>query len=245
MPVIYLTGRTFEAMQSFGNSWPHTVERDNVQIKKAESIDPTTRFRQLSNVTDPRQAIFMEEQIKLNLGSGKNPQSGYINVDKFGQPDLILDLELFPWPWEDSSVSEVLLNHTLEHLGQNTDTFLRIVKELYRICKSQTLIHIAVPHPRHDDFINDPTHVRIITPDTIDLFSQKKNREWIEEGYANTPLGLYLDVDFELQRVNRVLDPAWGDKLDRREISEAQLNEDSKRYNNVIKEYRMIVKVIK
>ncbi len=187
----------------------------------------------------------MRNPIKLNLGCGKNLQNGYINVDKYGEPDLRHDLEIFPWPWEHSSVSEVLLNHTLEHLGQATDTFLKIIQELYTICRDQALLHIAVPHPRHDDFISDPTHVRIITPDTIHLFSKKKNREWIEGGFANSPLGIYLDVDFELKHVNRVLDPVWGNKLDRKELSEAQLSQLSKQYNNVIKEYRMIVKVIK
>jgi hypothetical protein len=187
----------------------------------------------------------MQNPIKLNLGCGKNPQAGYINVDKFGQPDLRHDLERCPWPWKDSSVIEVLLNHTLEHLGQAAATFLAIMQELYRICRNRALIHIAVPHPRHDDFINDPTHVRIITPDTIHLFSKKKNREWIAAGLANSPLGIYLDVDFELQQVNRVLDPAWAEELTSRPLDEARLLQLSRRYNNVIKEYRMVVQVVK
>jgi hypothetical protein len=35
--------------------------------------------------------------IKLNLGCGKNPMPGYVNVDKFGTPDVRHDLETFPW----------------------------------------------------------------------------------------------------------------------------------------------------
>ena len=187
----------------------------------------------------------MSNPIKLNLGCGKNALNGYINVDKYGQPDLRHDLERFPWPWPDSSVSEILLNHALEHLGQDTQTFLRIIQELYRICRNQALLHIAVPHPRHDDFINDPTHVRIITPDTIHLFSKKKNGEWIEGGFANSPLAIYLNVDFELKHVERVLDPVWGEKLRNGELDEGQLLQLSRQYNNVIKEYRMIVQAIK
>ena len=187
----------------------------------------------------------MDNLVKLNLGCGQHALEGYINVDKYGQPDLRHDLESFPWPWPDASVSEILLNHTLEHLGQDTPTFLKIFQELYRICRGGALIHIAVPHPRHDDFINDPTHVRIITPDTIHLFSKKKNREWIDAGFANSPLAIYLDVDFELKHVNRVLDPIWGEKLNSGELNESQFTLLSKQYNNVIKEYRMIVQVIK
>ena len=73
--------------------------------------------------------------LKLNLGCGENKLQGYINVDKFGEPDIKYDLESFPWPWEANSVSEILLIHVLEHLGKDTEVYFGIFKEMYRICK--------------------------------------------------------------------------------------------------------------
>src|SRR5947208_13026944 len=97
--------------------------------------------------------------LKLNLGCGQNHRPGYVNVDRAGSPDVKWDLEQFPWPWEDSSVGEVVMFHVLEHLGESTATYLKIIQEIYRVCQDGAAIQITVPHPRHDDFLNDPTHV--------------------------------------------------------------------------------------
>jgi hypothetical protein len=187
----------------------------------------------------------MNQKLKLNLGCGSNQKPGYLNVDKYGNPEMLVDLEKFPWPWEDSSVSEILLNHVLEHLGETSEIYLKIIQELYRVCSNKAILKIRVPHPRHDDFITDPTHVRIITPDGIRLFSQKYNQKCIKEGFANSPLGLYLNVDLEIISFNYILDPFWQQKLVKKEFTEAQIMNFAFIYLNVIKEIKMEVEVLK
>lgn len=182
---------------------------------------------------------------KLNLGCGVNLLPGYVNVDKFGEPDLRHDLETFPWPWPDNSVEEIRLQHVLEHLGASTDTYFGIVKEMYRVCAPGALIHIVVPHPRHDDFLSDPTHVRAVTPDGWGLFSKAKNREWVQAGHSNTPLAMYLDVDFEVVSVRFNIEPAWMEKLTTGAMSEADIHHALRTYNNVATEIVMVLKVVK
>ena len=77
------------------------------------------------------------------------------------------------------------------------------MKELYRVCRDGATIRIVVPHHRHEYFFNDPTHVRAVTADGMTLFSQRLNRQWIEQGISNSPLGLYLGIDFELVEVKQ------------------------------------------
>ena len=63
--------------------------------------------------------------MKLNLGCGFNKQDGFLNVDKFNtcNPDLVMDMEVTPWEFNTDDVDEVLLNHCLEHIGQDVDFF--------------------------------------------------------------------------------------------------------------------------
>ena len=181
--------------------------------------------------------------LKLNLGCGSRKLDGWVNVDKepVCAPDRVVDLETFPWPFETDSVGEVLFQHSLEHLGRTPDIYLGIFRELYRICADKATVRIIAPHPRHDDFISDPTQVRAITPQGLELFSKKKNREWAKQGYSNTPLGLYLDVDFEITQATMRPAAVWRERLRKGLIRESDFAEAAKHYNNVIREIEVVL----
>jgi hypothetical protein len=183
--------------------------------------------------------------LKLNLGCGNKRLDGYINVDKYGDPDLKHDLETFPWPWPDNSVAEIQLIHVLEHLGRDTDTYLGIIKEMYRICQPDATILIIVPHHRSDFFYDDPTHVRVITPMGLALFSQRLNQEWIRMGAANTPLGLYLGVNFEVIKTKYKPSEYWFNTYPDPQVDIKLLLSESALYNNLIDQVEMFLKVIK
>jgi hypothetical protein len=184
--------------------------------------------------------------LKLNLGCGSNIRPGYVNVDKFGSAvDLLFDLETHPWPWQDSSVEEIVLNHVLEHLGATAEGYFAIIRELYRVCAPGAQIHIAVPHPRHNNFLGDPTHVRVITPDGLRLLSRQLNLYWQTHGFANSPLALQLGVDFELEDVQYTLEEAWLDRLNKGEISHQEVEHALRHLNNIATEIRMRLRVVK
>lgn len=185
--------------------------------------------------------------LKLNLGCGDTRLAGYLNVDKYDTfaPDMVVDLEAVPWPWPDDSVAEIQLIHVLEHLGQSTDVFLGVMREMYRVCRPGARIHIRVPHPRSAGFLGDPTHVRPITPDVLSLFSLEANRLFMARRWPNTRLAMYLGVDFRTLGVSYTLTQRWQQKLAAGRITQDELAEAAETHNNVIDEIALEVEVVK
>jgi len=180
--------------------------------------------------------------MKLNMGCGHNKIPDYVNVDLSPacEPDVVCDLEVLPWPWDDDSVDAVRFNHSLEHIGQDARVFLGMMKELYRVCRNGAQIEINVPHPRHDNFITDPTHVRIITPETLRMFDREANDEWKRIGASNTPLAHYLDVDFKIARCTYKLSEPYSSQFNRGELTEETIQSIGRDLNNVFEEYRIL-----
>jgi len=185
--------------------------------------------------------------MKLNLGCGFRKQPGYINIDldPLCRPDQVLNLEETPWPFEDNSVDEILADHTLEHIGATPSVWLAIWKEIWRVCKPDAQVIIAVPHPRHDNFITDPTHVRPVMPGTIAMLDQTRNIRDFENGGQETKLGLMNGVDLDLQEVAFELNEPWASAQAQQRISKDDLQRDLAVLNNVCVQIRMRVRIVK
>jgi hypothetical protein len=185
--------------------------------------------------------------VKLNLGCGSNKPAGFIHVDRYAgcAPDLLVDLEQTPWPWANDSIDAVLFHHSLEHLGASVEAFQAIIQELYRVLRAGAEVQINVPHPRHDDFIHDPTHVRPITPAMLMLLNKKANLHLQSAGAPNTPLGMIWNVDFAIKKVEFGLDEHYAGMLADGRISQRELEAFSRERNNVIREIRILMLAVK
>lgn len=113
--------------------------------------------------------------MKLNLGSGKTPLDGFVNVDISlkGKADFILDLLQFPWPWEDGTVEEINCTHFLEHIG---DEFFPFVDECYRVLKPGALFRIRSPYYTSMRAVQDPTHKRFICEATFEYLNAERRK---------------------------------------------------------------------
>ena len=184
---------------------------------------------------------------KINLGCGKDYLDDWVNVDFYDDStcDIKHDLEVFPWPWEDNSVSEIRIIHTLEHLGADWKVYIKILQEMYRVCEDDAHIQVDVPSPWHWNYISDPTHVRPVTPDGLNLFSKEHCQKCIDEGMSETPFAMIYDVDLRPHDVEWKFDLLWQGKIDRGEIQRSQIEEIHANYRNVVTEFKIPLAVVK
>lgn len=184
---------------------------------------------------------------KLNLGCGFDKRDGFVNADNFEacQPDVFVDIETTPWPFEDSAFDYVLMKHVLEHVGATFDGFKAVMRELYRVTEHGGIIEIQVPHFRHDTYWSDPTHVRAFTPLTFRMMSKAQNDVWIAAKANYSMIAYAMEVDFELAEAVQVYDPAWLAKERAGEITREQLREMAQSNWGVIKELHVKLRVVK
>jgi ubiquinone/menaquinone biosynthesis C-methylase UbiE len=180
--------------------------------------------------------------MKINLGSGKKRFEGFVNVDSDPcvDPDYLINLNTEQLPMPDNSVHEVKAHHIFEHIG---DGFFEFLKELYRVCAHEAIIDVQVPHPRHDYFLGDLSHVRPITIENMRPLSKK----WCDaQSYINSSwsgMAYALNVDFEIFDYTYELDDTF--KKLYANVSEEELNWAARALNNAITEIHFKMMVIK
>lgn len=127
---------------------------------------------------------------KLNVGCGNDIRKDYINLDVVNLPgvDVIHDLKIFPWPFEENIFEKIEIINVLEHLPETIET----LEELHRIAKPNSKIIIRVPYWNSPDMLADPTHKRAFSERTLNFFDPSFS-ECISRPYYST-------ARFEIER---------------------------------------------
>lgn len=145
------------------------------------------------------------ESSTLHLGCGEDYRPDAVNVDAVPSvdPDVVLDLEETPWPFEDGRFDRIVAHHVLEHLADQS----AILAECARVLEPGGRLEVAVPVGL--DATADPDHEHTWSWRTPEFFTGA--RHWD----ADLPLTVVeKDVSLWGQLPGRLNDQ-YGRLLDR------------------------------
>jgi predicted SAM-dependent methyltransferase len=110
------------------------------QVREESGLNWRHR-RALSQVPS---VIGAKADLKLNLGCGPNPKTGWVNIDLFDSgAELQLDLRE-RWPFATGSVDHAYSEHVFEHFSY-PDEVTHFLAEALRVLKPGGVIDIGVP----------------------------------------------------------------------------------------------------
>lgn len=135
--------------------------------------------------------------MRLDIGCGPNKKDGFTGMDQYALEgvDIVHDVRVVPWPFEDGSVEEVHCSHFLEHLtGQERVKFFN---ELHRIMAPGAKAAIITPHWCSNRAYGDPTHQ---WPPVAEMTYYYLSAEWRKTQSVHTDASVNPDgysCDFE------------------------------------------------
>jgi SAM-dependent methyltransferase len=94
---------------------------------------------------------------RLDVGCGKInkiPGVTYLDIDPKANPDILHDLNKFPYPISDNTFDEICATHIIEHL----DDPKGFMSELVPILKPGGTVFIATPHFSSRVAYSEPQH---------------------------------------------------------------------------------------
>ena len=132
----------------------------------------------------------------LDVGCGQNKVVGAIGIDSNSRShaDVIHDLGVFPYPFENDRFDEIVCRHVLEHVPD----VIGLITELHRITKAGGRLKIVTPHYTNPDWATDPTHRNHFNSYSFTCFVRDK-----------TPFPFYTDIELRPVRTHVSLANLW------------------------------------
>ena len=155
-------------------------------------------------------SVSTSSKLILDVGCGQNKVVGAIGIDSNSRShaDVIHDLGIFPYPFENDRFDEIVCRHVLEHVPD----VIGLITELHRITKAGGRLKIVTPHYTNPDWATDPTHRNHFNSYSFTCFMPDR-----------TPFPFYTTVELRpvrtyvsLANLWRVMGFEWITNLDQR-----------------------------
>ena len=131
----------------------------------------------------------------IQLGSGlcaKIKNAINVDINPQTQPDVVCDLNNFPYPFESNTFEVVIALSVIEHL----EDFFGVMGEIHRIAKNGASVYVLVPHFSSAGLYVDPSHRQHLSARSCDYF--------IEDTPIEKDFGFY--VPYRYKRIKQYVE---------------------------------------
>ena len=199
----HVTGSMSTTINSFDqNSDVHAAIRQDIDWAKANLLEKSETPQEANvDISKELQATGKQESISLDLGCGTNPQNPFkadrlIGIDSQCASANIIScwVGFEPIPLEDSCVDFVTAYDFIEHIPRFAmrerpfNPFIDAMSEIWRVLKPNGMFFSRTPAYPSAAAFQDPTHVNIITDQTVSYFAKRP----CTDGSLIDPWGLPL-----------------------------------------------------
>ncbi|HEX4114957.1 MAG TPA: methyltransferase domain-containing protein [Solirubrobacteraceae bacterium] len=158
----------------------------------------------LERLTDPHQFDLLPSGpgaiLDIGCGSAKTPGAVGMDISADTDADIVHDLDVFPYPIEDGSFDQILLQDVIEHVREPIHVF----EELHRIARPGARIQLRTPHFSSVLAYGDPTHRHYFSRLAIESLAEPRFAHYTDVRFRPVHISLDLWLPFRLIGLQRL-----------------------------------------
>jgi len=159
----------------------------------------------LADLTDPHRFDLSPQGpgpvLDVGCGSAKIPGAVGIDISADTDADIVHDLNVFPYPLEDSSFDHVVMQDVIEHVQDP----IRVVEELHRILRPNGRLQLRTPHFSSALAYGDPTHVHYYSAMAIRSLATPRFEHYTNARFRIVHVTLDLWLPFRVTGIERMV----------------------------------------
>lgn len=152
----------------------------------------------LGGLTDPHRFDLVPTGpgaiLDIGCGSSKTPGAVGLDISADTDADIVHNLDVFPYPIEDNSFDQILLQDVIEHVLEP----IRVFEELHRISRPGARIQLRTPHFSSVLAYGDPTHRHYFSTLAIASLAEPRFAHYTDVRFRIVHISLDLWLPFRL-----------------------------------------------
>lgn len=132
--------------------------------------------------------------LDIGFGSAKYEGATGLDISADTDADIVHNLDQFPYPIEDESFDQILMQDVIEHVAEP----MRVFEELHRIARPGATIQLRTPHYSSVLAYGDPTHRHYLSTIALKQLAEPRFEHYSSVRYEVVEVTIDMWLPFRL-----------------------------------------------